>query len=126
MFWFLDLEEANLNKPDDECDKSQEWATGKSELLKSLSSVRGSILLRSAIFHVVGQLPRSGEDLNQEKTKKERKKWVQEDNVKMLGHCLLVPTEKFVFLKKAIYHRPKAASGRECLPWHCIFDTDSV
>ena len=74
VFSILDLEKAKLNKPDDECDKNQEWATGKSQLLKGLSWVRGSTLLCSAIFHVVGQLPRSGEDFTHEKTKKERKK----------------------------------------------------
>ena len=74
VYSILDLEEAKLNKPDGECDKNQEWATGKSQLLKGLSWVRGSTLLCSAIFHVVGQLPRSGEDFTHEKTKKERKR----------------------------------------------------
>ena len=70
VFSILDLEEAKLNKPDDECDKNQEWATGKSQLLKTLNLVRGTTMqmLCCAIFHVVGQLPRSlrsGEDLTQ-------------------------------------------------------------
>ena len=73
MFPILDLEEAKLNKPDDECDKNREWATGKSQLLKTPSLVRGTTVLCSAIFHVVGQLPRSREDLTQGENQKRKK-----------------------------------------------------
>ena len=75
VFSILDLEKAKLNKPDDECDKNQEWATGKSQLLKTLNLVRGTAMqmLCCAIFHVVGQLPRSGEDLTQGENQKRKK-----------------------------------------------------
>ena len=49
-FYVFNLRLVKLNKPDDECDKNQEWATGKSKLLKTLSLVRGTTVQCSAIF----------------------------------------------------------------------------